>query len=132
MSFLCPRPTVRDQCLPIQGSAEGGEVVLRKPEAGFTVSSHSLKRNSGKEIAHTHTHTQEWGSEAEPAPPASKETPIFCPGRSQERKRNLDRHALACCEEPRDIRLKTERVCFPGKLAGRNKFVYLRDPTSPF
>lgn len=57
MSFLCPRPTVRDQCLPIQGSAEGGEVVLRKPEAGFTVSSHSLKRNSGKEIAHTHTHT---------------------------------------------------------------------------
>ena len=108
--------------------------------AGFSVSRHSKKRNSGQETlhTHTHTHTQEWGSEVAPAPLASKEHPTFRPGRSQERKRDPDGHALACCVEPRlaeqpqgcregpkDIR---QRGCvFQERLGERNKCIYLKD-----
>lgn len=157
MSFLCPRPTVREglsghtdsaahrhhrdlprAAYPGQGR---GEVVLRKPVAGFSISRHSKKRNSGQETLHTHT--QEWGSEVAPAPLASKEHPTFRPGRSQERKRDPDGHAPACSGEPRlaeqpqgcqegpkDI---SQRGCvFQERLGERNKCIYLKDNYTVF
>lgn len=130
---------VRPQSGPSPGSAETCKAV--RPGQGWGQERLSLgslwllflclqlKRATLGRKHYAHKHTQERGSEAEPPLLASKEHPVFCPGRSRERKRDPAGHAQACYEEPwlayqpQDIRLRAKRMCFPGKVGGEEKNV---------